>query len=388
MTNDDLGTFPMPPQTPVTPTEDSSPIEPTSQPSEPQPPQTNSVPFSDTPPASPQIIPDPTLNEQPQSTSFEATPDEIPSFSTQSSSNLISEQEKIVETNENLIFKQSAPEDVTVPEPVLEPASPTPTLATLPPKTGNHIAPIIIVVLLVVAGLGLASAAFLSAQTNKLKTQLSEITQTLEKQETILTPTPTQTVFEIPTPTNNPNATESSQATPSALPTLSLLNSLQPLVNASSALQIAINHSPNAQLILIKIDNALDPTTSVTKYFFRESLNIKKYFYVAITNKGIPEIIDKQIYVTPDDNIPSLNDTVLTDKLGFDLDEIMKFTYTQCANQISCSAAPVKAQYIKTGTGIIWQISLYTNGLTSSPLLIQIDAQTKAVLYKSPEFSK
>jgi len=388
MPNDDLGTFPMPPQTPVTPTEDSSPIEPTSQPSEPQPPQTNSVPFSDTPPASPQIIPDPTLNEQPQSTSFEATPDEIPSFSTQSSSNLISEQEKIVETNENLIFKQSAPEDVTVPEPVLEPASPTPTLATLPPKTGNHIAPIIIVVLLVVAGLGLASAAFLSAQTNKLKTQLSEITQTLEKQETILTPTPTQTVFEIPTPTNNPNATESSQATPSALPTLSLLNSLQPLVNASSALQIAINHSPNAQLILIKIDNALDPTTSVTKYFFRESLNIKKYFYVAITNKGIPEIIDKQIYVTPDDNIPSLNDTVLTDKLGFDLDEIMKFTYTQCANQISCSAAPVKAQYIKTGTGIIWQISLYTNGLTSSPLLIQIDAQTKAVLYKSPEFSK
>jgi len=388
MPNDDLGTFPMPPQTPVTPTEDSSPIEPTSQPSEPQPPQTNSVPFSDTPPASPQIIPDPTLNEQPQSTSFEATPDEIPSFSTQSSSNLISEQEKIVEANENLIFKQSAPEDVTVPEPVLEPASPTPTLATLPPKTGNHIAPIIIVVLLVVAGLGLASAAFLSAQTNKLKTQLSEITQTLEKQETILTPTPTQTVFEIPTPTNNPNATESSQATPSALPTLSLLNSLQPLVNASSALQIAINHSPNAQLILIKIDNALDPTTSVTKYFFRESLNIKKYFYVAITNKGIPEIIDKQIYVTPDDNIPSLNDTVLTDKLGFDLDEIMKFTYTQCANQISCSAAPVKAQYIKTGTGIIWQISLYTNGLTSSPLLIQIDAQTKAVLYKSPEFSK
>jgi len=388
MPNDDLGTFPMPPQTPVTPTEDSSPIEPTSQPSEPQPPQTNSVPFSDTPPASPQIIPDPTLNEQPQSTSFEATPDEIPSFSTQSSSNLISEQEKIVETNENLIFKQSAPEDVTVPEPVLEPASPTPTLATLPPKTGNHIAPIIIVVLLVVAGLGLASAAFLSAQTNKLKTQLSEITQTLEKQETTLTPTPTQTVFEIPTPTNNPNATESSQATPSALPTLSLLNSLQPLVNASSALQIAINHSPNAQLILIKIDNALDPTTSVTKYFFRESLNIKKYFYVAITNKGIPEIIDKQIYVTPDDNIPSLNDTVLTDKLGFDLDEIMKFTYTQCANQISCSAAPVKAQYIKTGTGIIWQISLYTNRLTSSPLLIQIDAQTKAVLYKSPEFSK
>jgi hypothetical protein len=379
MPNDDLGTFPMPPQTPASAPEPVA-VDTTLTPPQPQ---TQPEP----------IIPQAPFPSAPPVTPFEETPEEIPSVassqpteSVYTSPNLISEQEKLVEANESLIIKQQPPEEITPPqpEPLPQPQAP----ATLPQKTGSAVAPIIIVVLLIIAGLGLAAAAFLSQQTNKLKTQLSEITQTLEKQQTTLTPTPSSTVFEIPTPTIAPTATGSSQATPSATPTVSLnTNTLKPLANAASALKIAINRSPNAQLILIKVDNALDPTTAVTKYFFREDLSTKKYFYVAITGKGIPEIIDKQIYVTPDDNIPSLNDTVLSNKLGLDLEDALKLAYTQCANQATCTAAPVKAQYIKTGTGIIWQLSLYTKGLSATPLMIQIDSQTKAVLYKSPEFA-
>ena len=264
------------------------------------------------------------------------------------------------------------------------PPQPVEVPATLPPKSGSSAAPIIITILLIVAGTGLAAAAFLSAQTNKLKGQLSEITQTLEKQQTTLTPTVSPTVFEIPTPTT---ASQSSHITPSITPIAQTLESLFPLKNASSALQIAINHSPNAQLILIKVDNATSAETAVTKYFFREDLSTKKYFYVAVTDNGSPEIIDKQIYVTPDDNIPSLNDSVLGNKLGLDLGEAIRLSYTQCANQETCITAPIKAQYIKTGSGIIWQLSLYTNGQTSTPLMIQINAETKAILYKSPEFA-
>ncbi|HSV95106.1 MAG TPA: hypothetical protein VLH94_04005 [Spirochaetia bacterium] len=390
MPNDDLGTFPLPPQTPTSPTDPDvetntdNTIPPSSQP---QPNQTDS--------ASPTIPESTTLPESPsselQTTPFEETPEEIPSIAppTPPSADLMTEQDKLVVANEELIEKQKPLEDtspLTPPEPISSPVAEPP--AALPSKSGSRIAPIIIVILLIIAGLGLASAAYLSAQTSKLRTQLEEITQTIQKQENTVTPTPSPTVFEVPTPTIPPTATESSTATPSATPTVSLnTNTLQPLANASSALKIAINKSPNAQLILIKVDNAIDPATAVTKYFFRQDLTTKKYFYVAITGKGIPEIIDKQIYVTPDDNIPSLNDTVLTNSLGIDLDETLKLTYALCANQTLCTTAPIKAQYIKTGSGIIWQISLYAKGLSTTPLMLQMDAETKTVLYKSPEFA-
>jgi len=320
---------------------------------------------------------------------FEETPDEIPSMPTTQSFNTA--QETLVQANEDLMEKQQTPEAIEpatqpIPEPIQ--LAEAPVAATVPPKGGKSLAPIIIIVLLIVAGVGVAAAAYLSSQTSKLKTQLQEITQTLEKQETTLTPTATPTVFVISTPTVTPLATPSGiVATPSATPTISQINSLLPLKNAPAALKVAIGHSPNAQLILIKVDNATDATTAVTKYFFREDTTTKKYFYVAITGKGTPEIIDKQIYVTPDDNIPSLNDAVLSNKMGIELDEAIRLTYTQCANQTVCTAAPIKVQYIKTGTGIIWQLSLYTKGLNSTPLMIQINAETKAILYKSPEFA-
>jgi len=391
MPNDDLGTFPMPPQSSATP------AEPTQTPNtaqvEPPVPQNepiiSSIP-SDTDPASPPIIdvneisPEPIRQETP---AFEETPDVIPSIA-QSSANLETELEKLVDANESLIEKQNSIEP-TLPEPLPEPQpqepAETPVAATVPPKTRRSNASIIIIILLIVAGIALAITVFLSQQTNKLKTQLEEITQTLESQKTTLTPTPSPSIYEIPTPTIS---TESGTiSTPSATPTISITDKLFPLANATSAFKVAINRSPNAQLILIKVDNAQDNTTAVTKYFFREDLTTKKYFYVAINSKGIPEIIDKQIYVTPDDNIPSLNDDLTSNKLGIDLDEAIRISFTQCANQETCTSSPIKAQYIKTGTGIIWQLSIYTNGLSGTPLMIQINAETKAILYKSPEFA-
>jgi len=366
MPNDDLGTFPMPPQASSTPVE----------------------PASSNVPVTPPIIPEETLSPQPpapQASAFEETPEEIPSI--QTSPVLEDEHEKLIAANESMIEKQAKPEDVS-PEPQPAPVTPEPIAASIPPKP-HSITPVIIVILLIIAGVGLATAAYLSAQSNKLKTQLSEITQTLEKQQTTLTPTATPTVFEVPTPTTTPIATQGGAiATPSATPTISFnTEKILPLANSSSVLKVAINHSPNAQLLLIKVDNATDPYTVVTKYFFREDTTTKKYFFVSISGSGVPELIDKQIYVNPDDNIPSLNDAVLANKMGMDLDEVLSLTYAQCANQTLCISSPTKAMYIKTGSGIIWQVSLYTNGLSATPLLIQINAETKAINYKSPEFS-
>ncbi len=360
MPNDDLGTFPTPQQASAAQAEPvvaDAPVTPA------------------TPPA-------------PEAPAFEETPEEIPSF--QSSTALAEEHDKLVAANENLIQNQTTP-IVPEAEPVSAPQTPQPApepvAATLPAKSKSA-APIIIVILLIIAGIGLAAAAYLSAQSNKLKVQLLEITKTLEKQETTLTPTATPTVFQIPTPTMaTQSAVATSSATPSVTPTTFIVtDKLTPLANAASVLKIAINHSPSAQLLLIKVDKATDPANSVTKYFFREDMTTKKYFFISITGKGLPELIDKQIYVNPDNNIPSLNDAVLSNKMGMELDEVLKLTYAQCANQAVCTSATVNSMYIKTGTGIIWQLSLYPNDSTT-PLLIQINSETKAIVYKSPEFA-
>jgi len=387
MPNDDLGTFPMPPKA-----TDNPPSEPVSSPV----PAASEPPVAAPQPTAPAPAPEPA---QPTEPPFEETPEELPSVQSTptQSPDLAAEEEKISFANEELINKQTQPTETmpeppvaapqpTAPAPAPEPAQPT-EVPAVAPQTGRSAAPAIIIVLLLVAGVALAAAVYLSQQTNKLKSQLSEISSTLEKQQTTLTPTATPTVFEIPTPTLTPAATPSAIATPTATPTVSVINKLQPLTNASSALKIALNHSPNAQLILIKVDNASNTDTAVTKYFFREDLTTKKYFYVAITGTGTPEVIDKQIYVTPDDNIPSLNEAVLGNQMGIELDAALKLAYSQCANQNLCTSSSIKAQYIKTGTGIIWQISLYTKGLSSSPLIVQINATTQAILYRSPELA-
>jgi len=236
---------------------------------------------------------------------------------------------------------------------------------------------------LLIAGVGISGSVFLYSQSASLKKQLTDITKTLEQQKTIITPSPTPTLIDIPSPTLTPEPTEeviispSPTATPS--PTVVLSNNLIPLALAPQALKVGINHEPNAQLILIKAENAQDPSKALIKYFFRKDLTTKKYFYVSINGKNESEINDNAIYVNPDNSIPSLNDLVLGNKLGIDFKEAHTIATKLCTTD--CSDLSVNAQFIKSGANTIWQITLDP---TDKKHIIQINSQTKQVLFKSP----
>ena len=363
MPNDDLGQFPSP--TSADPT-----------------------PVTDQPTGIPATAPVPE-----QSPAFEQTPDEIPSVPATPAS--------FSETPTELEIQPAPPEE-PIPaspppqEPVpVSPPPQEPIPASLPPqeipavivpKGGSSFGSLITIIILLIAGVAIAAAVFLFSQSKQLKQQIQEITQTLEKQKTTITPTPTPTIFEFTTPTPTPESTISATPTvfPTPVSTISAETAL-PLFNASKALRVAINHQPNAQLILIKTENATTPRTASTKYFFRQDLTTKKYFYVMITGIADPEVVDKSIYVTPDNNIPSLNDLVLGNTLGIDLNEAVKIAYDLCTGGL-CKDATVKAQYIKSEDNVIWQLSFAPADTTKETLVLQLNAQTKAILFKSPGF--
>lgn len=276
------------------------------------------------------------------------------------------------------------PETLTTETPTNRSTEPIP--ATLPTNlNSSNPSSLLSVVLLIVAGVGISGSVFLYSQSAALKRQLTDITQTLERQKTIVTPTPTPGIIEIPTPSATPTIEIELTPTPTASPTSIISKTIMPLALATQALKVGINHEPNAQLILIKAENAHDQKNSTIKYFFRKDLTTKKYFYVSVNSSNESEIVDKSIYVNPDNNIPSLNDLVLGNKLGIDYDEAMDIVKKTCTSKL-CDGASVKAQYIKSGTKTIWQLSLTpTSG--SQTLLIQIDTTTKEVLYKSSGFT-
>jgi hypothetical protein len=335
MPNDDLDQFPTP--------SDSAPM---------------SAPPAEPTPIKPDITPPIEPTPTPENT-FEETPDVLPA-------------EPVY----------SAP---AVPE-----VPPEPAPATIPtPKGGSSFGSLIAIVLLLISGVALAVTVFLFSQTKQLKKQLSEVTQTLEQQRTTITPTPTPTIIEFPTATPTPDSTESAVMilpTPTATISAALPTSLlQPLADATKALKVAINHLPNAQLIIIKTENATSPTLATTKYFFRQDLTTKKYFYVLISNTQEPEVVDQAIYVTPDNNIPSLNDVVLGNALGLELEEALKIANQACTSQL-CSTAVVKAQYIKSGQNTIWQLTFNPADTSQAPLIIQLNSQTKETLYHSTGF--
>ena len=256
--------------------------------------------------------------------------------------------------------------------------SPEPVLATTPPSSKSGTSSLLSIVLLLVAGVGISGSVFLYSQSSSLKKQLTDITKTLEQQKSVITPSPTPTIIDIPSPT----PTEKLIApTPTATPstTIDVSKGLIPLALAPQALKVGINHEPNAQLILIKVENANNPETSLIKYFFRNSLTTKKYFYVSINGKNESEINDNAIYVNPDNNIPSLNDLILGNKLGLDYKEAYDISTKLCS--VSCTNLPVNAQFIKSGTNTIWQITLDPAG---KKYIVQINSTTKEVLFKSP----
>lgn len=289
------------------------------------------------------------------------------------------------------ITQPETPAIVTQAPPVTPPVILQPSPATLPTSSAPSLAPIIFIGLLAVAGIGLAASVFLFSQSAQLKRQLTDITQTLNKQDTTVTPTPTSTPIEVITPsilaTPTPDSTISATPTPTviATPTPMVINSATPLLYAKQALKVALNKEPNAQLILIKTENASDTVNSITKYFFRQDLKTKKYFYVTVLDKSDPAIIDKAIYVTPDNDIPSLNEAVSSESFGMDLDKAIKLAYEVCTSGL-CQTSNLKSQFIKSNSNYIWQLAFTPTDITKSPLIIQIDSVKKEILYKSPGF--
>ncbi|KKT35431.1 MAG: Peptidase M23 [Candidatus Collierbacteria bacterium GW2011_GWC1_45_47] len=359
MPNDDLGQFPAP--APVLPV---APIDPDTHLPTPE--------FEETP----DVIPSPVTT--PQETATEAPPPASP------------ETPFTVSAPEAVPFEASPepeplPTSAMPPEPPSPAFAPQPLPAVAPTSGGSTFRTIIFSVLFFVALGGLAAAAFLFQQTTQLRTQLSEITQTLDQQRTQPPITPTPTIIEIPTGSPTPGSTISATLTPS--PTVIPVpgSPLKPLSVSSIVLKIGIDYQPNAQFILLKTDNANSAQGAISKYFFRQDLNTKKYFYVLVSGTSQPEIIDRNIQVTPDNNIPSLNSLVLEDKLGIDLDEALRIVYSKCSDQTACQGADTRAQYIQTSSGVIWQISLFIPGKTQ-PMVMQINAQTKNIVFRTSEF--
>jgi hypothetical protein len=417
MSNDDLGQFPTPPKSPAdssSPAVDPSvdPLSPTTDtpPKSPNTSETSLLDDINTPPSNhteDYSSPTPTSSlaeDKDLDSTFEPTPDEIPSVAnhtplstpqsiqesspyppttpetpieTHSSNNQPAESFDPSPATESYIHTTPTPPATHVEPPVTDRQE---IPATIVPKGGQSFGPVILIGLLLVAGIGLAASVFLFSQSQQLKNQLIEITQTLEKQETIITPTPTPVATSTPTPFLSPTATPTATLTP-----VTTTSTIMPLASAPSALQVAINHEPNAQLILIKTENATDQAAAITKYYFRQNLTTKKYFYVTINSQGQSQIVDTAIYVTPDNNIPSLNDLVLGNKLGIDFDQALKIATDLCSGT-TCTTASVKSQYIKSGEIVIWQLTFDPQNTSQENLVIQMNAQTKEVLYKSAGF--
>ncbi len=235
--------------------------------------------------------------------------------------------------------------------------------------------PVVTLLLLLVSVGAIAAAYFFYQQNSSLGRQLAQIEKTLEqqriKEEQVITPTSTPEITVSPTST--------ASATPSATPTLS--NEITAFGQIDTILSLANQKYPNAQLIMITATGAETASGTMIKYWFRQDLTTKKYLYVLRELGKDPVLFDQQVYVTPDNNIPSLNPAIAGGTLGLDLPEAIAIAKDLCPTTISCLVSPITAQYIKT-TAPLWQISYKPiNG--SKPFVVQIDATSKAVLYKN-----
>lgn len=226
-------------------------------------------------------------------------------------------------------------------------------LPATPPKRSKNLLAIPIIIITVLA---VAAAGFFYLQNQQLKNQ-------------ILEPSPTPLVQISPEPAG-PSAAPfaSPSATPAATP-------------AEQVLSIAQKKYPQAQLILITIDNPQQPSSGLTKYWFRQTPDIKKYFYVSSSTSGF-NLVDQQVYLSPDNNIPSLNQRLLENKLGISVTQALDLTQALCPDTQACQTAAVKAQFIDGGSRLLWQIS-YQIPDQPQPLIFQIDSLTQKIVYQS-----
>ena len=261
----------------------------------------------------------------------------------------------------------------TEPTPIYTPPAP-PTPAAFTPSRPF---PIVTILLLLISVAAIAAAYFFYQQNSVLGQQLAEIEKTLAQQrikENQITPTPTAT----PIPELSPIGTIS--ATPSLTPTPTAQNG-SVFGTITSVIAAATAKYPAAQLLMVTVSAAENPATAITKYWFRQTETDKRYLYILSEVGKDLALVDQQVYVTPDNTIPSLNQLAAAGQLGLDLPEALTIATAACPPNFSCHFTPVSGQYIKAGVNL-WQISYKpTDG--SKPFVIQIDAATKKILYKN-----
>lgn len=262
------------------------------------------------------------------------------------------------------------PEIKTEPKPDTTPPSPQPELKpATPPKSTSKTLFVIIFLLLTVAGI--STAVFLYTQNNQLKDLVSNLNSDTQQQEIAdrasLPPTDDPTIatsstkFVIPTTSSTPTQT------------FAIFNSL---------FELATSKYPDAQLLLISATN-LHQDSPIIKYYFRQEPDKVKYFYILNDPNTDLTIFDQQVWVSPDNNIPSLNDRAKNNQLGADLDTILTLTNSLCSeNHSNCDqATSIKAQLIDSNV-TLWQIA-YQLPNSSSPLVYQINSLTKDTIFRS-----
>lgn len=262
--------------------------------------------------------------------------------------------------------------DEVAPDLSAPPTPPSPAPAVIAP---NRPFPIVTTLLLLISVAAIAAAYFFYRQNSVLSQQINEIERTLEQQriqENQATPTPTPTLELSPTGTISATLT----ITPTPAPV-----SGSAFGTITSVIATVTTKYPTAQLLMVTITGVENPATAITKYWFRQTETDKRYLYILSEPGKDLALVDQQVYVTPDNTIPSLNQLAESGGLGIDLPEALTIAATACPPNFSCAFTPASGQYIKAGTSL-WQIS-YKPANGSKPFVIQIDAATKKVLYKN-----
>lgn len=275
--------------------------------------------------------------------------------------------------------------------PMPQPAPAVPVTPPLQPATSASFAParrfpIVTLLLMLIAIGAIAATYFFYLQTQSLNTQLNQLSKTLQNQQTLSpTPTPSESVTPEASVSATPTATVSGLPTPSSTITPTLVSSLSPLKafdQMTLVLGTAQAKYPDAQLILIQVYHGENSGQAQTKYWFRQTPTLKKYLYVLKeSGKNLVLLDDSGLKVSPDNNIPSLNQMALNNQLGIDLPDAISIALANCPSNYDCANSSISAQFIKANT-TLWELTL-TAPNSNTPFVIQIDSITKKILFKS-----
>ena len=257
----------------------------------------------------------------------------------------------------------------------VEPAPVIPVPATMPKSVSKPFPAVTSILLLTSIG-AIAATYFFYQQTRSLSTQLDQITTTL-KQQSI-----SQNQAAI-TPTETAMATPSGQSPlgGAPTPTSSLNLGTGPVWGTiGDVMAAAQKQYPQAQLILVKVDNATG-TSQTIKYWFRQNTTDRKYLYLLKEVGKDLILVDQNVSVFETKPLSSLNALVTDNQLGLDLDEATTIAAAACPTTFDCVNTPISAQYVKTGS-VLWQIK-YQPVNNSTPFVVQVDAATKKIIFKS-----